>query len=89
MRTNISDATRKLAAMERAELYFAAYPGSPSAVRRPELSLSSGIWVATLGTDRQSNIVGIGTTVEAALREFDRQYLACLRPPSERIDRAA
>jgi hypothetical protein len=73
--------TSLAAAMERAELYFTAHPGSPSAVRRPSLIPRSGTWVATLGKDFRESIVGLGATVEAALRAFDRQYLAALRPP--------
>src|SRR5690348_5181448 len=75
-------ATTMLAAMERAELYFAACPGSPSAVRRPTLSFRSQRWVAILGTNTGNRIVGIGATVEAAYRSFDEQYLATLRPPA-------
>src|ERR1041385_6357739 len=85
MRTN-HKTTAMLAALERAELYFAAYPGSPSAVRHPALSQCAAKWVATLGTGRRS-IVGVGLTVEDALRESDRQYLAYLRPPSDAIYR--
>jgi hypothetical protein len=73
-----------MAAHESAELYFAAHPGSPAAVRRPQLSIRSGIWVAVLGRNVQNGIVGVGATVETALRAFDDQYLAALRPPEER-----
>jgi hypothetical protein len=91
MRTNKNPttATAMLAAMERAELYFAAFPGSPSAVRRPTLSFRSGKWAAILGTDPRNCIVGLGATVEAAYRSFDAQYLAALRPPGDPIHRAA
>jgi len=75
------------AAMERAQLYFAAHPGSPSAVRRPELSLRSGTWVAILGRDIENGIVGFGMTVEAALDAFDAQYRGALRPPPPSIER--
>jgi hypothetical protein len=86
---NNGEATAMLAALERAELYYAAYSGSPAAVRRPALSLCAGKWIATLRTARGNSIVGLGETVEAALREFDRQYLAYLRPPGDSIHRAA
>ena len=72
-----------LAAMERMELYCAAHPGSPSAARRPQLVYRGQLWVALLGPNIEEGIVGIGQTVEAALRAFDAQYLAGLRPPSE------
>ncbi len=69
------------AAMEQIELYRRAHPGSPSAVRRPRLFLRSELWIALLGPSIEEGIVGIGSTVAAALRAFDTQYLAGLRPP--------
>jgi hypothetical protein len=78
----------KKAALERAEVYYAEHPGSPSAVRRPQLSIRSGTWIALLGRSMQDGIAGLGPTVERALRAFDVQYLNALRPPSV-LDRAA
>ena len=69
------------AAMEQMELYRRAHPGSPSAVRPPRLFFRSELWIALLGPSIEEGIVGIGSTVEAALRAFDAQYLAGLRPP--------
>jgi hypothetical protein len=69
------------AAIEKLELYFAAHPGSPSAVRRPVLSLNGKVWTALLGPNLREGIAGFGPTVEAALRDFDAQYLNTLRPP--------
>jgi hypothetical protein len=67
--------------MARAERYFAAHPGSPSAIRRPVLLPRSGKWVAILGNGaREESTVGSGETVEAALQAFDAQSLA-LNPP--------
>jgi hypothetical protein len=71
------------AAMEQMELYCRAYPGSPSAVRRPQLSFRSDLWIALLGPSMEEGIVGIGPTVAAALRAFDEQYLAGLHPPGK------
>jgi len=68
------------AAMEQVELYCAAHPGSPSAVCRPQLSFRGDLWIALLGPSFEEGIVGIGPTVSAALRAFDTQYLAALRP---------
>ena len=76
-----------VAAMGRMELYCAAHPGSPSAARRPQLFLRSHLWIALLGPSVEEGIVGIGKTVEAALRAFDAQYLAGLRPPAEALRR--
>ena len=72
---------------EQMELYCAAHPGSPSAVRRPRLSVRSELWIALLGPSLKEGIVGIGPTVAAALRAFDTQYLAGLRPPVEAVGR--
>src|ERR1700745_424357 len=74
-------------AVEEMESYCAAHPGSPSAVRRPVLSIRMGLWIALLGPSLEEGIVGIGYTVELALRAFDRQYIAALRPPPTRNDK--
>jgi hypothetical protein len=79
-----------LAAMEQLELYCEAHPESPAAVRRPRLFVRGELWIALLGPSVEEGIVGIGPTVSAALRTFDTQYLAGLRPPAEmRCDRRA
>jgi hypothetical protein len=71
------------AAIEQMEVYYTAHPGSPSALRRPKLFLRSDLWIALLGSTIEEDIVGIGPNVAAALRAFDAQYLAGLRPPNE------
>lgn len=73
------------AAMSQMELYCDAHPGSPAAVRRPRLFVRGELWIALLGPNVEEGIVGIGPTVTAALRAFDAQYLAGLRPPAEPI----
>jgi len=73
------------AAIEQMELYYAVHPGSPSAVRRPRIFFRSELWIALLGPSMEEGIVGIGPTVAGALRAFDTQYLAGLRPPREAI----
>lgn len=73
------------AAIEQMNLYCTAHPGSPSAVRRPKLSFRSDLWIALLGPTIEEGIVGIGSNIAAALRAFDEQYLAGLRPPNETI----
>ena len=72
----------KVAAHQRAELYYELHPRSPSAVRRPKLCVRSGTWVALLGRNVRDGIAGFGPTVEAALRAFDTQYLNSLRQPT-------
>ena len=62
-------------ALEDMKSYCTAHPGSPSAVRRPTLSIRSGLWIALLGPSIQEGIVGIGSSVGAALRAFDKQYV--------------
>jgi hypothetical protein len=74
-----------LAAMEQRELYCQAHPGSPAAVRRPRLFIRGELWITLLGPSVEEGIVGIGSTVTAALPAFDTQYLAGLRPPAEAI----
>jgi hypothetical protein len=72
-------------AIEQMELYCTAHPASPAAVRRPKLFFRSDLWIALLGPTIEEGIVGIGPNIAAALRAFDEQYLAGLRPPNETI----
>ena len=74
------------AAVEQMKQYCVAHPGSPSAVRRPQLLLRGELWIAVLGPSVEEGIVGIGPDVVAALRAFDAQYLVRLRPPNEKIN---
>src|SRR5262245_43705250 len=74
-----------LAAMEQMERYCEAHPGSTAAVRRPRLFVRGELWIALLGPSVEEGTIGIGSTVTAALRAFDAQYLAGLRPPVEVI----
>jgi hypothetical protein len=73
------------AAEQRLEIYCAVHPGAPSAVRRPRIFFRSGVWIALLGESIKEGIAGFGSTVEAALRAFDVQYLNTLRPPEEKL----
>jgi hypothetical protein len=68
-------------ATEEMQLYCVAHPGSPSAVRQPRLFVRGELWIALLGPSVEEGIVGIGPNVAVALRAFDTQYLAGLRPP--------
>jgi hypothetical protein len=72
-------------AVEQMEQYCTAHPDSPSAVRHPQLFFRSDLWIALLGPSVEEGIVGIGSTVSAALRAFDVQYIAGLHPPGETI----
>ena len=56
------------------ERYCTLHPRSPSAVRRPQLSRRRGTFIVLLGHSFDNGIVGIGNTVENALRAFDLQY---------------
>lgn len=62
------------------EQYFTDHPGSPSAVRRPKIFREGDTFIVLLGRDVQHGIVGLGNTVENALRTFDLQYWSALRP---------
>ena len=79
------DVERATAEAEKAELYYIAHPTSPSAVRRPKLSVRSGTWIALLGQSVQDGICGFGASVEGALRAFDVQYLKALRAPDGQL----
>ena len=59
---------------DRMERYCTLHPRSPSAVRRPQLSRRRGTFIVLLGHSFDNGIVGIGNTVENALRAFDLQY---------------
>jgi hypothetical protein len=72
-----------LVAREEMKSYCLAHPGSPSAVRRPQLSSRGDLWIALLGPSVEKGIVGIGPSVEAALRAFDTQYFDFLGPATE------
>ena len=60
---------------DRMERYCTLHPRSPSAVRRPQVSRRRGMFIVLLGHSLENGIVGIGNTVENALRAFDLQYL--------------
>jgi hypothetical protein len=62
------------AAIEQMKHYCENHPGSPSAVRRPQLFFRGDLWIAVLGPSVEEGIVGIGPTIAAALRAFDAQY---------------
>src|SRR5438034_3044106 len=76
-------------AIEGMEQYFADHPRSPSAARRPKLFKQGDTFIVLLGRDVQHDIVGLGNTVENALRAFDSQYLSTLRPPEAGRPRGA
>jgi hypothetical protein len=65
--------------------YVIDHPGSPSAVRRPRVFRQGDTFIVLLGRDVQHGIVGLGNTIENALRAFDMQYYNALRPPEARI----
>lgn len=71
------------AAIDQVKHYSAANPGSPSAMRRPQLFVRGDLWIALLGPNLEEGIVGIGPTIAAALRAFDAQYLAGLHQPTD------
>ena len=72
-------------AVLQVEQYFVDHPGSPSAVRRPKIFREGDTFIVLLGRDVQHGILGLGNTVENALRAFDLQYSNALRQPENRI----
>ncbi len=76
---NEDEKTREARAeMER---YCQEHPRSPAAVRRPRIMLRGRSCVALLGSTLEDGIAGIGSSVRAALRAFDVQYLNSMKPP--------
>lgn len=71
---------------DRMERYCTLHPRSPSAVRRPQLSRRRGTFIVLLGHGLENGIVGIGNTVENALRAFDLQYLRALEPQPNDVE---
>jgi hypothetical protein len=53
--------------------YCAAHPKSATATRRPQLFLRNGLWFALVEPSVKDGIVGIGSTVQGALRAFDNR----------------
>jgi len=72
-------------ATEKLLFYCLAHLSSPSAVRRPQLSIRNGLWIALLRPGVEKGILGIGASVESALRAFDSQYLSFLNPSAAAI----
>lgn len=81
--TPIRPEEEKQAREAQAELerYCVEHPRSPSAERRPRVILRGSNCVALLGSTLEDGIAGIGSSVWAALRAFDVQYLNSLKPP--------
>lgn len=79
--TRQADLEAEAAAAAEVERYCEEHPGSPAAVRRPKVMIRGRSFVALLGSTLEDGIAGIGSTVRAALRAFDVQYLNSLRRP--------
>jgi hypothetical protein len=73
--------SREIKAAREMEDYCMLHPRSPAAVRRPHLSMRGETCVAVLGPSIKNGIVGLGSSVSAALKAFDFNYLKTLRPP--------
>src|SRR5262249_12851811 len=71
----------KQAAIASLKSYFAAHAVSASAVLRPLLLRYGKVWTASLVPNLREGMGGVGPTVEAALSDFDAQYLRVLRSP--------
>jgi hypothetical protein len=71
---------------DRMERYCTLHRRSPSALRRPQLSRRRGTFIVLLGHSLENGVVGIGNTVENALRAFDMQYLRAFEPQPTGIE---
>ena len=67
--------TRMRTAIKTMEHYCDSHPESPCAMRHPLLLMRGDVWILLLGPSISEGITGFGSTVEAALRAFDAQYL--------------
>lgn len=79
--TDPKTAEAELQASTEMARYCEEHPRSPTAVRKPRLMWRGRSWVALRGYTLQDGVAGIGSTVSAALRAFDVQYLNSLKPP--------
>jgi hypothetical protein len=88
MRKALCDSGRTAAALAEMETYCDQHPRSPTAVRRPQITIRGRTWVALRGGSLENGIAGFGAAVSAALRAFAVQYSNSLRSP-EGPNRAA
>lgn len=59
----------------------------PSALYRPDISLDGNKWCALYGRDPMEGIAGFGDTVDAAMADFDKNWLSQIAPPPHRCPR--
>ena len=67
---------------------FCRSPRQSQRGQRPKVFRQGDTFIVLLGRDVQDGIVGLGNTVESALRVFDLQYFNALPPLEARITTA-
>jgi hypothetical protein len=65
------------AIMSDADRYYAAYPESPAAAKRPRIAMDGNRYVASLDNSVVGGIFFFGTSVASALECFDALYARC------------
>lgn len=70
-------------AVEEMEHYCETHPRGPAAIRKPRLFMRGNNFVVLLGRSVGQGTAGFGSSVPAALRAFEQQYLKMLRPPCD------
>jgi hypothetical protein len=65
---------------------FVSNMDRPSVIYRPKLSLDGNMWIALFGDNLQEGVVGIGTSPNEAMYQFDNAWYEktdALSPNSE------
>lgn len=70
------------AAIEQMKIYCAAHPGSPSAMRRPQLFFRSDLWIALLGQAWKKASSGSGRRSRQRFGRSTRNIWSVCRNPS-------
>ena len=78
-----ADAAQNDVVQTELQRYCKAHPRSPVAVRKPRVMMRGGRVVVLLGSTLEDGIAGIGSSIEAALQEFDVQYRNALNRSAE------
>lgn len=76
------------AALEAIDILIGAY-NRPSAIFRPTLTVDGNMYCALYGEDLMQGCAGFGETAEAAMADFDKNWLTQkARRPFDKIARA-
>ena len=57
------------------EEFLEDYPKTPAAQLRPRMGMANDVWLAFIGPDLRRGASGFGPTPQAALEDFNRNFL--------------